>query len=239
MNGTNDSPPSLSPRLGWFVGGGLALVAFASLATALALRPPADARSEPRETIVSTKSPTPKPAAARELPAPMPVARPAAGAAAACADCAVVQAVTAIERKGEATGLGAVGGAVAGGLLGSQMGGGSGKDAITVIGAVGGGVAGHHMERKLRSRTDYRVRVTLADGSTRTFSHPTKLAAGDTVRVRGDSLVATAPAAAPVRTAQNTADSAPDSATRSATRSAAESAAAAPRPRSMSEAKRL
>jgi outer membrane lipoprotein SlyB len=230
MNGTNDSPPSLSPRLGWFVGGGLALVAFASLATALALRPPADARSEPRETVVSTKSPTPKPAAARELPAPMPVARPAAGAAAACADCAVVQAVTAIERKGEATGLGAVGGAVAGGLLGSQMGGGSGKDAMTVIGAVGGGVAGHHMERKLRTTTEYRVRVAMADGRTRTLSHPSRLAVGERVRVDGDRLVVAvrAPApghgTAPTRTAPGTEGSAE---------------AQAARPRSMADAKRL
>lgn len=222
---------ALSPHKAWLVGGGLALVAVGSLATALALKGPAGATAaaEPRETIVSSKSPAPKAAAAAERRAEGSRAStaPATAARPACADCAVVQAVTAIERRGEATGAGAVAGAVAGGVLGHQMGGGSGKDAMTVLGAVGGGVAGHHMERKLRSRTEYRVRVKLADGSTRTLSHPTKLAVGDTVRVKGDTLVATAPAAAPMRTAQNTADGAP------------EAAAPAPRPRSMAEAKRL
>ncbi len=125
-------------------------------------------------------------AAAARVPAAAPDARPA------CADCAVVQAVTAIERRGEATGLGAAGGAVAGGLIGRQMGGGSGQDAMTVVGAVGGGVAGHHLERRLRSTTEYRVRVALADGRTRTLSHPTRLAVGDRVRVDGDRLVAQA-----------------------------------------------
>jgi outer membrane lipoprotein SlyB len=159
-------------------------------------------------------------AAAARVPAAAPDARPA------CADCAVVQAVTAIERRGEATGLGAAGGAVAGGLIGRQMGGGSGQDAMTVVGAVGGGVAGHHLEGRLRSTTEYRVRVALADGRTRTLSHPTRLAVGDRVRVDGDRLVAQAqarPAAAPTRTAQSARPGEP----------------AADRPRSMAEAKRL
>ncbi len=229
------APAAISRTKAWLVGGGLAGVALGSLATALALQGPGPAPSEPRETIVSTKSPTPRGAAAPVAPAtpaptrfavhptqPAPAAPAPASTRPACADCAVVQAVTAIERQGEATGLGAVGGAVAGGLLGNQMGGGSGKDAMTLIGAVGGGVAGHHMERRLRSSTEYRVRVTLADGRSRTLSHPTKLNPGEQVRVDGDRLVALAaarPPAAPTRTA---AGSAPREA-----------------PRSMSDAKRL
>lgn len=231
--------PALSRGKAWLVGGSLAGVALGSLATALLLRGPgaesaAAARAEePRETIVSTMSPSPRrPLAAPVAEAPAaparaePAASPAPAARAACAECGVVRGVTAIERRGEATGLGAVGGAVAGGLLGRQMGGGSGQDAMTVIGAVGGGVAGHHMERRLRSSTEYRVRVEMADGSTRTLSHPTRLAVGEAVRVDGDRLLAQArpaEAAAGTRTAQ----SAPDR---------AEPAA---RPRSMAEAKRL
>jgi outer membrane lipoprotein SlyB len=227
------------------VGGGLALVALGSLATALVLRGPgaapgADAATaagpavaraeEPRETIVSSKSPAPRPAAtAPAAPAATPTTT------ARCADCGVVQGVTAIERKGEATGLGAVGGAVAGGLLGSQMGGGSGKDAMTVIGAVGGGVAGHHMERKLRSSTEYRVRVKMADGTTRTLSHPTRLAVGDAVRVDGERLLVASrsatPAAASTAGGTRTAQAEP--------REQRPAAASEERPRSLADAKRL
>lgn len=234
---------ALSPRKAWLVGGGLALVAATSLATALALRgpgmapaasAPADAPAgESRETIVSTKSPTPRAAAA--APAAPQAAAPtqaATTATARCADCGTVQAVTAIERKGEATGLGAVGGAVAGGLLGSQMGGGSGQDAMTVIGAVGGGVAGHHMERKLRSSTEYRVRVKMADGTTRTLSHPTRVAVGEAVRVDGERLVVAARGASPASPpAARTAQAEP--------REARPAAAAEDRPRSLADAKRL
>lgn len=227
--------PALGRQLAWLVGGGLALVAAASLATALVLRGPgpatADAAAaaaptgstadEARETIVSTKSPVPRATAAAPAPAATPTTR--------CADCGVVQGVTAIERKGEATGLGAVGGAVAGGLLGNQMGGGSGKDAMTVIGAVGGGVAGHHMERKLRSSTEYRVRVKMADGSTRTLSHPTRVAVGESVRVDGQRLLVAARSSAPAAT--RTAQAEP--------REPRAGAADEQRPRSLADAKRL
>jgi outer membrane lipoprotein SlyB len=214
-------------------------VAAASLATALALRGPGIAPTasapaeapagEARETIVSTKSPTPRPAVAAPAATPAPAATTAS---ARCADCGTVQGVTAIERKGEATGLGAVGGAVAGGLLGSQMGGGSGKDAMTVIGAVGGGVAGHHMERKLRSTTEYRVRVKMADGTTRTLNHPTRVAVGEAVRVDGERLVVAARSASPASpSATRTAQAEP--------REARPAAAAEERPRSLADAKRL
>lgn len=245
--------PGLSRHKAWLVGGGLALVAAASLATALVLRGPGTAApagaqaganadspaaspagaeasraraaaGEPRETIVSTKSPAPR------APAATAAAQPSA--AARCSHCGVVQAVTAIERKGEATGLGAVGGAVAGGLLGHQMGGGSGKDAMTVIGAVGGGVAGHHMERKLRSTTEYRVRVAMADGTTRTLSHPTRLAVGEAVRVDGDRLVPAARSGAAPAT--RTAQAEPREA-----REARPAATGDERPRSLADAKRL
>jgi hypothetical protein len=79
-----DAPaPALTAGRAWLVGGGLALVAVASLAAALLLRGPDSspgARStaaEPRETIVSTLSPTPpKAAATPRTPAPAPAATP-------------------------------------------------------------------------------------------------------------------------------------------------------------------
>lgn len=239
MDTTNTQPlnaHALTSNKAWLVGGGLALVAAGSLATALVLKAPAGVsaspKAEPRETIVSTLSPAPK--GSHTARATAATAAPATVAAkpspAACTDCAVVESVVAVERGEKPSGLGAVAGAVAGGVLGHQMGGGSGKDAMTVIGAVGGGVAGHAIERRARTTTEYRVRVKMADGSTRTLSHPTRLSAGDKVRVEGERLVAQArPAAAQAATA-------------TPTRTAADAKAgedAAARPRSMAEAKRL
>jgi hypothetical protein len=177
------------------VGGGLALVAAASLAVALLLRghdssPGArSAAAEPRETIVSTLSPAPAKAA--------PPARAPAPTKPVCANCAVVESVTAIERGERPSGLGAVAGAV----------------------------AGHAIEKRVRTTTEYRVRVKMADGSTRTLSHPTRVSAGEPVRVEGDRLVL---AARPVPAAT------PSTATRTAERTETPA-----RPRSMAEAKRL
>jgi len=236
MDTTNTQPlnaHALTSNKAWLVGGGLALVAAGSLATALVLKAPgsvtASTQAEPRETIVSTLSPAPR--GSHTARATAATATPATAAAkptpAACTDCAVVESVVAVERGEKPSGLGAVAGAVAGGVLGHQMGGGSGKDAMTVIGAVGGGVAGHAIERRARTTTEYRVRVKMADGSSRTLSHPNKLSAGDKVRVEGERLVALArPAAAPAPS------------TPTATRTAERDPEAA-RPRSMAEAKRL
>ena len=64
-----------------------------------------------------------------------------------CGGCGVVSNTRTETRKGEASGIGAVGGAVVGGVVGNQFGGGNGKKALTVLGAVGGGVAGPRSRR--------------------------------------------------------------------------------------------
>ncbi len=85
-----------------------------------------------------------------------------------CATCGKVESVSAVQKKGDGTGLGVVGGAVVGGLVGSQIGGGSGKNAMAVLGAVGGGVAGNEIEKRARATTVYQVRVRMDDGTLRT-----------------------------------------------------------------------
>lgn len=108
-----------------------------------------------------------------------------------CADCAVVESVRAVQKQGEATGLGAVGGGVVGGLLGNQVGKGHGRDAMTVIGAVGGAYAGHQIEKSARSTTQYQTTVRFEDGSVRTFTSAQAVSwqPGDRVRVVNGQLV--------------------------------------------------
>ncbi|OGA08876.1 MAG: hypothetical protein A3H33_01890 [Betaproteobacteria bacterium RIFCSPLOWO2_02_FULL_65_20] len=87
-----------------------------------------------------------------------------------CAECGVIESTRQIESRAEGTGLGAVGGAVVGGLLGNQVGGGRGKDVMTVVGAVGGGLAGNEIEKRVKSTTSYAITVRFEDGSTRVFN---------------------------------------------------------------------
>lgn len=176
-------PPRSRAKPAVLVGGALALAAAAALATAVVLKNPggdevADASAKAPAATTAAKTAPAKRAAAPN-----------------CVDCGVVQAVTAVQRKGEGTGLGAVAGGVIGGVIGNQMGGGSGKDAMTVIGAVGGGVAGHEIEKRQRATTEYRIEVRMNDGSTRTLTQAQPLAVGQSVRVVGDQAVATGGAA--------------------------------------------
>lgn len=140
---------------------------------------------------------TEKAEAPAKAPSPQPSARPAPArtatkTASVCTTCGVVQSVTPVKQKGEGTGVGAVGGAVVGGLLGNQMGGGSGKKAMTVIGAVGGGAAGHEIEKRARGTTVYRVSVRMNDGSTRTVTQATPPTVGQKVTVSGNQVRARA-----------------------------------------------
>lgn len=116
-----------------------------------------------------------------------PVAQGAAQAA-ACAHCGTVASVTAVRQKGRGTGVGAVAGAVLGGVVGHQIGGGTGRQAMTAIGAVGGGFAGHEVERRARSETRFKVQVRMDDGSQRTFWRTQALAVGARVAVEGKAL---------------------------------------------------
>ncbi|MDT9000103.1 glycine zipper 2TM domain-containing protein [Paucibacter sp. APW11] len=114
----------------------------------------------------------------------------ASGDARLCDECARVVEVRQEERKGKASGLGAVGGAVIGGLLGNQIGGGTGKKLATVGGAVAGGYAGNEMEKRSKSHHVWIVRLSHTDGSTQTLEreHDPQLRVGDVVLVRDGQL---------------------------------------------------
>jgi len=205
---------SVFSRPAALIGGGIGLVALTAVATTLALRSPAPSDAESRQAttpapLVAQASAAPtspavdigeKPAAPapRASPAPKPVhvqrgtvKAPEASpqrAASVCANCGRVEAVEAVQQKGEGSGLGVVGGAVVGGLLGNQVGGGSGKSVATVLGAVGGGVAGNEVEKRARATTTYQVRVRMDDGSLRTVTQGTAPTLGQKVTVEGSTL---------------------------------------------------
>ncbi len=102
-----------------------------------------------------------------------------------CNSCGVIESVREVQTKGAGTGLGAVGGGLVGGLLGHQVGGGSGKDVMTVVGVVGGAMAGNEVEKRSRTTTSYSITVRYDDGSSGVFSEATQPAwrAGDKVKV--------------------------------------------------------
>ncbi len=102
-----------------------------------------------------------------------------------CNACGVVSNAHTVTRKGKASGVGAVGGAVAGGVVGHQLGGGSGKTALTVLGAVGGGLAGNEVEKNLKKYTVWVTTVTFKDGIKKTYESTTNpgLKSGDVVKI--------------------------------------------------------
>ncbi len=173
------------PRWMWLAGGAVALT-IAGVASALALQqraqPAPGASVAPVEEIVS---PAAKPS--RGVTASQAAAN-ASPAAPACAQCGVVESVQAVKVKGEASGVGAVAGGVLGGVVGNQFGGGNGRTAMTVLGAVGGGVAGHEIEKNVKAKTVYSVRVRMEDGSLRTLQQSQAPAVGARVKVDGSSL---------------------------------------------------
>lgn len=123
-----------------------------------------------------------------QAPAPRPVA---------CADCGTVEAVTPVQRQGDVNGvavgnttigLGTVAGGVVGGLLGNQVGGGSGKTAMTVLGVAGGAFAGNQIEKNMKKVTVYQVRVRMNDGSTRNVEVSSSIPVGSRVIVEGKNL---------------------------------------------------
>lgn len=152
-------------------------------------KPVAKSASKPVQVAGNT-SPAPvarnaPPAAIPPVPAPVQTS-----AAARCAECGVVESVREVETQGQASGLGAVGGAVAGGVLGNQVGGGRGKDVMTVVGAVGGALAGHQIEKKVKSTKSYEITVRFENGSTRVFTESNAPAwrQGDKVKVINDRI---------------------------------------------------
>lgn len=94
--------------------------------------------------------------------------------AALCQSCGTVASIREISSPADGSGLGAAGGAVVGGLLGNQVGGGHGKQAMTVVGAIGGALAGNQIEKRVRATQSYETTVHMNNGSTRTIAQATQ-----------------------------------------------------------------
>jgi len=92
----------------------------------------------------------------------------------------------------QASGLGALLGGVAGAVVGHQFGGGSGRDAATVVGAFGGAIAGNSIEKNRNPTVGqaYRVTVQMDTGGARAYDLPSTgdLRMGDRVRVQNGQL---------------------------------------------------
>ena len=126
--------------------------------------------------------------AANERTGSAPATPPAARI---CAECGVIDAINVTDKKGDGSGLGAVGGAVVGGLLGNQIGRGNGNTAATVVGAVGGAVAGNEVEKRVKTTKEYHVTVRMDDGGTRsfTFTNDPAYVVGEKIKVIDGRLV--------------------------------------------------
>ena len=197
------------------IGGAAALIALTAIATTLAVKPArqvSDPASEARDATVAAQSLVSAPPANKvsgsvsgddgvpAKTAPVSSAKRTGSStaaaqptkqhltAAACTGCGVVESVTPFQKKGEGTGVGAVGGAVLGGVLGHQMGGGKGRDAMTAIGVVGGGIAGHEVEKRARATTLYNVKVRMEDGTVRTLTQSNAPTVGQKVTLEGSQL---------------------------------------------------
>jgi outer membrane lipoprotein SlyB len=153
-------------------------------------QPPALMQSEapqPRENRPAERAPQRVASAesAREVQQarPAPAAEPSQTAL--CQSCGRVTDVHTETRKGQGSGVGAVGGAVVGGLLGNMVGGGTGKKIATVGGAVAGGYAGNEIEKNQKTTTVWVIRVEERDGRTRRFERNADpgLRVGDEVRL--------------------------------------------------------
>ena len=99
-----------------------------------------------------------------------------------------METVTAVERKGNPNGVGAVAGGAVGAVVGNQIGKGSGRTFATILGAVGGGLAGHMIEKNVKKETVYQVRVRMDDGSIRTIEQASLPAVGGKVTVDGSVM---------------------------------------------------
>ena len=107
-----------------------------------------------------------------------------------CQSCGTVEAVNAVEVKGNGNYLGTIGGGVVGALLGSQVGNGSGRTAAQIAGAVGGAVAGREIERNAKKALHYEVVVRLQNGGTQivSFENNPGYRVGERVRIVDGTL---------------------------------------------------
>ena len=111
--------------------------------------------------------------------------------AAICNPCGVVTDTRVETRKGNASGVGAVGGAVVGGVVGHQIGGGRGQAAMTVLGALGGGIAGNAIEKNTKKTNVWITTVTFKDGSVQSFERAADpgVQRGDVVKLSNGLLI--------------------------------------------------
>lgn len=162
--------------------------------------PGAQGRVTEAQAAVPAATPARPARSAAVAPAKVASAAPVA-AVQACNQCGVVESVREVKvPTGQSSGgdqhniIGTLAGGVAGGVVGNQFGGGSGKDALTVLGAVGGAFAGREIQQNMRGQqtvTRYQTRVRLNDGLSRTFtSDSVRFASGDHVRVVDNRLQA-------------------------------------------------
>ena len=109
-----------------------------------------------------------------------------------CANCGTVEAINAIQVKGDGGYIGLIGGGLAGAAIGSQVGQGRGKTAAELLGAVGGALAGREIERNVKKDTHYEVVTRLESGGTQTVAYATQppFKVGDRVKIEGNLLVA-------------------------------------------------
>lgn len=177
------------------IGGAFGLFALGALGTALVLEGPTRAVDEPAAATTAAVVAAP-PKIAKASPGKhesavgrsTPLDTQPAAAVPPCTTCGVVESSLAVQQKGQGTGLGAVAGGVLGGVVGHQLGGGNGKQALTVLGAVGGGLAGNEIEKRQRATTAYQLKIRMADGSLRTVTQGKALAVGQRVHVDGEQI---------------------------------------------------
>jgi len=107
-----------------------------------------------------------------------------------CQDCGTVTAIEEMQTEGKGTGAGAASGAVAGVVIGNQIGSGTGKAIARIVGGIGGAIAGHQAEKKIRSKTFYRVTVSMEAGGTSVIDVPdtSGISVGTSVRVENGNL---------------------------------------------------
>ncbi|MGY0196488.1 glycine zipper 2TM domain-containing protein [Leptothrix sp. BB-4] len=180
LDPTTVAPAARSLPTGWIVGGVIALLAVGGGAYFAGRQSPA--------APVEAAAVEPAGKAVHNAKAPAERSDRVESAAPACADCGVVESVTAVKRKGEGSGVGAVAGTVVGGAVGNQFGKGDGRTAMTVLGAIGGAVAGHEVEKQVKAKTVYVVKVRTEGGELRTVEQATAPAVGARVKVEGKTL---------------------------------------------------
>ena len=176
----------------WIAGIALTLFCAVGIAAVMGWIPNSMGGPDDKAPMALPSANTPAAAKPRTARAPSPRAAEAVhtaplqvAAVAKCTDCGVIESVREVEKAGQGTGLGVVGGAVVGGVLGNQVGGGTGKDVMTVVGAVAGGVAGNQIEKKVRSTKVYEITVRMDDGDSRVVTESTAPSwrQGDKVRL--------------------------------------------------------